>query len=56
MDHLAMNFGAADFKTCPETGELIFLELNSAPMFSAFDKIAGGAVVGSLVSFLINKV
>lgn len=52
MDRLAMNFGAADFKTCPETGELLFLEINSSPMFSAFDKIAGGAVVDSLVSFL----
>ncbi len=37
MAELQMDYGAADFKTDPETGELVFLELNSSPMFARFD-------------------
>lgn len=37
MDRLGMNFGAADLKTDPATGELCFLELNSSPMFTRFN-------------------
>jgi hypothetical protein len=52
MDPLGLDFGAADFKTCPETGKLLFLEINSGPMFAAFDQASGGAVSGALADFL----
>jgi hypothetical protein len=35
-----LDFSASDFKTCPRTGELIFLEVNSGPMFEGFDRCA----------------
>ncbi|HEX9940481.1 MAG TPA: hypothetical protein VGG03_00580 [Thermoanaerobaculia bacterium] len=52
MDRLGLDFGAADFKTCPETGRLLFLEINSGPMFAAFDQASGGAVTGAIADFL----
>ncbi len=44
MKNLKMDFGAADFKTCPTTGRLLFLEINSAPMFAAFDRVSENAI------------
>ncbi|HKP75532.1 MAG TPA: hypothetical protein VJT67_08305 [Longimicrobiaceae bacterium] len=52
MELLGMDYGAADFKTDPETGRLIFLELNSAPMFAAFDAVSGHAVSDAIIDFL----
>ncbi|MCE2746133.1 MAG: hypothetical protein LW710_09525 [Burkholderiales bacterium] len=52
MKKLRMNFGAADFKTNPDTGELVFLELNTSPMFAAFDKVSHGKLTESMVSCL----
>lgn len=52
MCKLQMNFGAADFKTNPETGQLVFLELNTSPMFAAFDKVSHGKLTESMVSCL----
>lgn len=52
MEHLGLDFGAADFKRCPETGDYRFLEVNSAPMFSAFDRIASGALSGAILDWL----
>ena len=52
MDRLGLDFGAADFKTCPETGRPLFLEVNSAPMFAAFDRVAGGALCDAIVDRL----
>lgn len=51
-DTLGMDFGAADFKTCAETGRLLFLEINTSPMFAAFDKASAGAVTGAMADFL----
>lgn len=51
-DSLGMDFGAADFKTCPETGRLLFLEINTSPMFAAFNAAAAGAVTGAMADFL----
>ena len=51
-DSLEASFGAAGFKTCARTGELLFLELNSAPMFSVFDKKCDGVLINSIVDFL----
>jgi glutathione synthase/RimK-type ligase-like ATP-grasp enzyme len=42
MSRLGLDFGAADFKTHPDTGQLVFLELNTSPMFARFDQVAGG--------------
>jgi len=53
MEMLGMDFGAADFKTDPETGRLVFLELNSAPMFAAFDAASGHAVSDAIIDFLL---
>ncbi|MFL6196050.1 MAG: RimK family alpha-L-glutamate ligase [Thermoanaerobaculia bacterium] len=55
MDGMGLDFGAADFKTCPETGRLLFLEINSGPMFAAFDQAAGGAVAGAIADFLVRE-
>ena len=51
-DYLGMDFAAADFKTCPTTGELIFLEVNSSPMFAAFDKYTNGEMTGAILNKL----
>jgi hypothetical protein len=52
MDGLGMDYGAADFKTDPATGRLVFLELNSSPMFAAFDAASGSAVSDAIIDFL----
>jgi len=54
-DRLGLDYSAADFKTCPETGELKFLEANSNPMFVAFDKAAGGALTAAMLDVLLNS-
>jgi hypothetical protein len=52
MARLGMDFGAADFKTDPNTGQLIFLELNTSPMFARFDQISGGKVCAAMIQEL----
>lgn len=52
MDRLGLDFGAADFKTCPETGRPLFLEVNSAPMFAAFDRVTAGALCDAILDWL----
>jgi hypothetical protein len=52
MDRLEMDFGAADFKTDPQTGRLLFLELNTSPMFAVFDRATLGAVCDALIDAL----
>lgn len=52
MDEMGLDFGAADFKTCPDTGELLFLEMNTSPMFAAFDAVSEGAVSQAIAEFL----
>jgi hypothetical protein len=54
MDCLQMDFGAADFKACPRTGQWQFLEINDGPMFAAFDAVSGGRVTEALVDFPIG--
>ncbi|HET6765195.1 MAG TPA: hypothetical protein VFH27_16025 [Longimicrobiaceae bacterium] len=51
MEMLQMDFGAADFKTDPQTGRLVFLELNSSPMFAAFDAVSDDAVSDAIIDF-----
>jgi len=55
MDTLEMDYGAADFKTCPETGRLVFLEINSGPMFSAFDEVSDFAVSDAILDYLAGS-
>jgi glutathione synthase/RimK-type ligase-like ATP-grasp enzyme len=52
MDRVGLQFGAADFKSDPETGELLFLEINTSPMFAAFDRVSNGAVSAAIAEFL----
>jgi glutathione synthase/RimK-type ligase-like ATP-grasp enzyme len=54
MEQLQMDFGAADFKACPQTGRLLFLEINSSPMFAAFDAVSEGRLTNALVDFLCS--
>jgi hypothetical protein len=52
MDRLGMEYAAADFKTDARTGELVFLEINSGPMFVAFDRASGNAVSDAILDYL----
>ncbi|HET7234745.1 MAG TPA: hypothetical protein VFJ16_32325 [Longimicrobium sp.] len=54
MEILGMDFGAADFKTDPETGRLLFLEINSSPMFYGFDLNSAGAVSDAILDTLAS--
>jgi len=49
MSRLGMDFGAADFKSDPETGQLVFLELNTSPMFARFDQASGGELCAAMI-------
>jgi hypothetical protein len=52
MDSLGLDFCAADFKTHPGSRELLFLEINDAPMFERFDEVSGGAIVDAVAHLL----
>jgi hypothetical protein len=54
LEKLDLDFAAADFKTCPETGRLLFLEVNTGPMFAAFDHATNGELCRTMVQTLIN--
>lgn len=54
MDHQGLDFGAADFKVCSGTGRHLFLEINSAPMFTAFDDVASGALGDAIIEWLLR--
>jgi glutathione synthase/RimK-type ligase-like ATP-grasp enzyme len=53
MAEFRMSFGAADLKTDPDTGELVFLELNTSPMFARFDQACDGALTTSMIRHLL---
>jgi hypothetical protein len=55
MSELGMDYGAADFKTHPATDELVFLEINSSPMFVRFDEVAGGRLCRAMVKHLVSN-
>jgi len=52
MSGLGVNFGAADFKTDPNTGDLVFLELNTSPMFERFDVASNGRICAAIIGEL----
>jgi len=52
MTVLGLDFGAADFKTDPADRALVFLELNTSPMFARFDYTAGGQLTAAILEEL----
>lgn len=52
-DRLELDFAAADFMAADD-GELQFLEVNSQPMFAAFDRVVGGQVSDAIIDHLTN--
>jgi hypothetical protein len=52
---LNLDFAAADFKTCPEKGHLLFLEVNTGPMFVAFDQASRGELCDAMIEALISQ-
>ena len=52
LDKLGLDFAAADFKTCPESGRLLFLEVNTGPMFAAFDRSNNGKLCDAMIAHL----
>ena len=52
MKRLKMDFAAADFKTCPDTGQFRFLEINSAPTFSGYDAKVNGRLSDAMILHL----
>ncbi len=53
-ERLGLDFAAADFMTDAE-GRLTFLEVNSQPMFAAFDRVAGGALCDAIIDHLTGQ-
>lgn len=51
---LSLDFAAADFMRHPETGALVFLEINTQPMFVAFDKITEGRISDAIIDALLD--
>lgn len=51
-DELGLEFAAADFMRDRRTGEYRFLEVNSQPMFAAFDLVADGGISDAIIDFL----
>lgn len=52
-DAVGADFCACDLKSPPGGGVPMFLELNSGPMFAAFDAAAGGALCLAMVRHLL---
>lgn len=52
-DHLNLDFAAADFME-DEHGNLHFLEVNSQPMFAAFDQASEGKLCDAIIDHLIG--
>lgn len=53
-DRIGFTYTAADFKTRESTGELVFLEANSNPMFAAFDVASEGRLVDAMLDYLLT--
>jgi hypothetical protein len=54
LDGLSLDFAAVDFRTSRDSSELFFLEVNTMPMFSAFDHASKGAISSAMLSYLCN--
>lgn len=53
MKRLNLDWCAADFKV-PESGDPVFLEVNTNPMFVAFDAVSDGALCGAILDRLLH--
>ena len=51
-DRIRCDFCAVDLKTDPQTGGLVFLELNNSPMFVGYDRTCDGAMAGAMARYL----
>jgi len=52
---LGLDFAAADFKWSSEQNRSVFLEINTAPMFAAFDDRAGGRLAECILDNLVGE-
>jgi hypothetical protein len=52
-DAAGLDFAAVDLKRAPTNDEWVFLEVNSGPMFAAFDVAAKGRLVSRMVQHLV---
>jgi hypothetical protein len=52
-DDLGLDFAAADFMRAPD-GRWLFLEINSQPMFAAFDRVVSGRLSDSIIDWLVE--
>ena len=55
LDLIGLDFAAADFKTCPRSSQLMFLEVNTAPMFAVFDQASEGRLCDAMLTALTDK-
>jgi hypothetical protein len=55
-DAVELDFAAADFMRDDATGEWCFLEVNSQPMFAAFDDVCNGRLCDAMIDHLIKPV
>lgn len=52
--HMGLDFAAADFKTAAADGRPRFLEINTGPMFAAFDRASEGTLTDAMVAALLD--
>jgi hypothetical protein len=52
-DALGLDFAAADFMRDPASGSHVFLEVNSQPMFAAFDAVSDGRLCDAIIDHLV---
>lgn len=52
---IGLDLAAADFKRDPVSGEPIFLEINTQPMWTAYDTASGGALADAMVKLLLGS-
>jgi hypothetical protein len=53
-DTIELDFAAADFMRNDATGEWCFLEVNSQPMFAAFDDVCDGQLCDAMIDHLLK--
>jgi hypothetical protein len=51
-DRLGLDLAAADFMIDPDSRELLFLEVNTQPMFAAFDEVSQGRLCDAIIDHL----
>lgn len=52
---LGLELAAADFKRDPTSGAPVFLEINTQPMWTAYDTASGGALADAMVRLLASS-